>query len=109
MLFNFRVRQNCQITHQLLTQYGTHRPTVVAIVVAPAHVARFEVQDVSVARVARVKRTTPTVAVRTRIVQLRTAAVARSRQENTITICFTCYLITIYTILSCPSPSTVFT
>lgn len=64
------------------TQYCTHRLTIVAVVVVPVHIARIEVQVVSVVRVARIKRTTPVVAVRTRIIQTRIVAIARSWQEN---------------------------
>jgi len=60
--------------------HGPHGLTVVAVVV-PIHVARVEVQVVSVVRVTGVERTGPVVAVGTNIVKVRIVPITCGGQE----------------------------
>ena len=62
-----------------------HRPDglpIVAVAVAPIHVARMEADDVRSVRVGIAERTRPIAAVTARVVETATAIVARGRQEG---------------------------
>lgn len=61
---------------------GSHRLSVVAVVVVPIPIVRIEVHVVRVVVVVRVERTGPIVAVRARVVELAIPAVASGRKEN---------------------------
>ena len=79
---------------------------VVVVEVVRTYVAQTEVQVVSALVDVLVERTRPVVAVTTRK-ETAGVAIARNRKKNGVTILFTCYFISIYSVLGCPSPSAV--
>ena len=85
---------------------GAHRVTAAAVFVAPTPIARKEVEAARVVRVVRTERGRPVEAVRNGKVEVSIPAVARSREENGVTV-LTNNLATIHAILGCPGPSTV--
>ena len=60
----------------------TDRLPVVTVVVVPNHIAWIEVQVVSVATIARIKRTRPVVTVTARIVKIAIVAIASRRKKK---------------------------
>ena len=90
--------------HCFLWHNRTDTETAAAAAIAPFHVVWTDNQEVSGHRTTRVKWTTPAVTVDPRIVQIRTIAVARSRQENRIAI-RTSYGVTVYAVFGSPCPS----
>ncbi len=78
--------------------------SVVPIVEVAVVIVRIEVHVAREVRAARIERRTPKVAVRAIAVERRTVAVARSRQENVVTVSLARYFVTIHTIKRCPSP-----
>ena len=62
--------------------HSTDALTVVAVVVVPVHVARIEVKVVGVVGVVSIQRARPIVAVRTRVVERASVAVARGGQAD---------------------------
>ena len=77
---------------------------VVTVVVAPVVVAAVEVQEVGEAAVTAIQRTRPIVAAGTLIEDSRTAAVARSGQEDAVAV-GAGYAVTLYAVKGGPSPS----
>ena len=86
---------------------GTHRSSEVTVAVVPTYVVRIEVQVIGVAAVVRVKRTRPIAAVTARTAETAVAAMARSRKKYRVTVYFTCYFISVYSVLGGPCPSAV--
>ena len=82
----------------------TNAVSVVTEVGVPKAAADEEAEAVRDAAVALVQRSRPAAAVRATVVEARTAAVARSGQEDTVTV-RTGDKLTVHTILRCPRPS----
>ena len=81
--------------------------TVVAdVVVVPEVTAAAEVQVVSVVAAIAAKRRRPAATVATSVVGSRTVAIARSGQEDAVTV-GAGHLVTVYAVLGCPSPGTL--
>lgn len=78
----------------------TNLVTNVAILVDPAHIDRTEAQVVRVERIALVERTRPIVAIGTDIAACR-------RQEYAVSVGFTGYFVSLYSIFCGPSPSAI--
>ncbi len=92
------------INSTLFTANGSDGLPVVPTEVVPVVIVRTEAHVARTARRARVERRTPIVAVRAVDEERRTAAEARSRQENVVTVSLARYFVTIHTIKRCPSP-----
>ncbi len=92
----------------LFVLHRAHREAEVAAVVVPA---RFwiEADAPRVVLVARAERRRPVAAVGAGIVEARAVAIARSGEENRVAVDIACYLVTVHTILPCPSPCALFT
>ena len=93
--------------HLILLANRSHRSPVVTGVVVPVHAAQIEVQVIGVVAAARVKRTRPIVAVVACIVEIAIVAIARRRKKYGVTVLFTCYFISCYSVLSGPRPSAI--
>ena len=87
-----------------LVSDGANTLTRLTEVEVRAVVAATEAQVTSVVGVRRTERTRPVVAEFTHAVRSSTEAPASSREEDTLTVDFTGYKITIVSTLGCPSP-----
>ena len=88
--------------------HGSDGSTVVAVeAVVHVVVVRKEVEVPRAVRVARVERTRPVVAIRPNVVETAVPTVARSGQEETVTV-VTSEEPTVYTVLGCPYISGIF-
>ena len=76
--------------------------------VAPVIEAAAEVQVVGAVAAASAQRTRPVVAVAATAAEMRTVAVARSREEDAVAVS-TGYRVTINAVLCCPGPSAAIT
>ena len=81
--------------------------TAIADVVVQVIETTVEDQVVSSVAESAVKRRRPVATVATSVVEIRTEAVARSREEDAVAVLFAGDFVTFYTVLGCPTPSTV--
>ena len=70
-------------------------------------VARIEEEEIREVRITRIELRRPIVATRTRSVEARIVAVARSGQEERIVVLFARYLIAVHAVLGSPCPCAV--
>ena len=81
-------------------------PEVADAVVVPAHAARIEAQVAGEAAAVREERTRPVEADTACTTKIVAVATASRRKKYGVTVYFTCYFISVYTVLSCPFQST---
>ena len=82
--------------------------TEVAVAVVPIVIAAVEAQRVSVVAATVAKQRRPVETVATSDVGLRTVAIARSGEEDAVSV-GAGDLVTVYALLGCPTPSAVIT
>ena len=86
----------------------THRPPAATVVVVePSYAVRMEVHVIGVVAEERLNRTRPIVAETAHIAGTAVVAIARSRKKYGITVYFTCYFVSVYSVLCDPCPSAV--
>ena len=98
--------------NKILRTYWTDTEPIVPTAAVPEHIAGIEVRAPRVVRAARVERTRPVVAAAACAEERTVEAVARCGEEDGlvgVARFFTGHLVTIYTVLSCPCPSTLLT
>ena len=104
---NFQLTTDFKCSHLKSRTYRTDRFPAAAVADAPVHAARIDAQAVSAVTAVRVERTRPIVAVTTRTADITIATITRRRKKYRVSVYFTCYFISVYSIFGCPFPNTI--